>query len=426
MGRLAHTFAFSKALLYGWLTTLTLLALPLFSFHTTNMAWLLTSLVSVALALFGSFAAESRRASARPPIETTDARSSRHFGSHIVVFSVLTLVGSGLILVDQGSSLAGFDIENLQDKYVALTELANAGDTTGTYLSTLGNGLRAFFPLAVTSLVAFSCRSRRVGASVILSTLVGAAFYYSALATASRAYVIFMVVVIVMAAAMVRHPLLRRKGVLLAALVLGVVYLMTTMSQRLEGKLGDYEAVARDYLLTFFDADAQWLGNRVADYLGAPGMTIPLYLSHPLPEFSKLVADGTSQYSLGAHSLFLVLRPLKLIGIDLAPAQIQPDRPGMWWGMLGDLYLDFGVLFIVAYPLAVYAMVRTAKAVQPNSAYGLGFRSVTAAMLFASPFFGVINTFSFTYFGMLALAFTSARRTSQRSNVRVLQHSPLS
>jgi hypothetical protein len=297
---------------------------------------------------------------------------------------------------------------------LALVAISNEGDRPGTILSTIGTALRSFVYVAIVSLVAQTTQTRSMrGAWLPLFLLLGA-IILSAVATASRTFLLFCVLVAVVAGLLLKHPLLRRPGVLLAGVLACAAYLAVTTSQRIDAALGD-QTLALDYLGSFFDVTPGRFGNLIAAYGGAPGLAAALYLAHPLPEFSRLVADGSTQYSLGAHSLYLIVEPaLRLFGIDVPPDSQLVQRPGMWWGSFGDLYMDFGPGFVVAYPLMIFFMVRVAKRIGRRTVYGLSLQCVTAAMLFASPFFGVMNTYSFTYFGLLTLAWWHAGRVTQR------------
>jgi hypothetical protein len=397
----AHRMFLLRVLSAGWCIPLILLTLPVVTFNYADPFWMTVALATVGAVFAACWMAEGSPSEAFNQPWMRELPPVGQCRRAALVFSVLTCIGSMLILFDQRESLGTF--ENLQEKYLALVEIRNSGDRPGTVLSTIGTALRSFVYVAIVGFVAQTAQTRNMRQATLPLLLLLAAMALSAVATASRTYLIFCVLVAVMSGLLLRHPLLKRPGILLGVAAACSYYLMLTTNQRIDAAFGDVSPV--DVLTYFFDAELGSLGNFITNHTGAGGLAAVLYLSHPLPEFSRIVAEGSTQYALGAHSLYLIYAPaLRLFGIDIVPDVDLVQRPGMWWGTIGDLYMDFGPGFVVAYPLMIFLIVRVTKRIGRRTVYGLSLQCVTAAMLFASPFFGVMNTYSFSYFGLLALA----------------------
>lgn len=396
---------YSNSLVAGWAVPFCLLALPLFTFAVLDRFWFTIALCTIFAAILLCRVAEvpaGYRARATPTITLPSPGQCRRA---IYLFSFLTLMGSGLILIDQQGTLGDLAFANLQQRYIDIMLAARGGDRLGTGLSTVGTILRSSIYVAIVAMVALSRQSpglRRTGFAW-LSLLF--ALVVSEIVTASRTYVVFCVAIGVIAGFVVRHRSIRRIGTLFGLGFAAVVLFSITTSQRVEVTGGDL-TLANDVILGFFDVRPQWLGEWVGDVLGFPVVTGLLYMSHSLPEFSRLVADGSSQVALGGHSLYLIIAPLeRLVGIEpTLAANSLAQRPGMWWGALGDLYLDFGAAFVLAYPALMVLMTRVANALRGPDVFSLSVRCMTAAILFCSPFFGVLNAFSFTYVLLLGLA----------------------
>jgi hypothetical protein len=413
----------SNSLLCGWLVPASLLILPFFTFLIANVLWMLVAAGSVIAALFFARAAESKGGSAAdaaivlpPPAQCRRA---------VYVFSLMTIAGAMLILIDQQQTLGLLDISNLQQRYIELSVVTGEGERLGTWLSTVGNFLRAVVYIAVVAMVAYSKqvpglrRSLAPGAALVLALTI------SEIATASRTYVAFCLVLAIAAGFSVRHRLIRHLGILVMLGVLAVLLFSMTTAQRLEARQVDLE-VATEYLMGFFEVQMLPLGQLAVDWLGAPFVVGLLYMSHSVPEFSYLVAKGSSTLALGSHSLYLVFAPImRLVGIEpAAQSTALAERGGMWWGMLGDLYLDFGLGFIVAYPLLILLMIRVSQRLGQRDVFTLAIRCLTATMFFCSPFFGVLNSYSFTYLlllGLAALNIAMQRRAATRPHTPIEQ-----
>jgi hypothetical protein len=396
---------FSHSLMAGWAIPFTLLLLPLFQFRVQENFWFWVAVLTVVAAIMLSRAAEVPRNYAAIEPEQVLLPAPRQCRMAVFIFSALTVLGSMLIIIDQQGALTGLDVANLQQRYVELLVASRDGERLGTGLSTVGNFLRATVYIAIVAMVALSKQSaglRRTGFGWIALLM---AIGVSEVATASRTFVVFCVAIAVTAGFVVRHSQIRRVGSLFVIGIVAVVLFSITTNQRIDATGGEAD-LALDFVTSLFEVELQGLGRVVADYMGFPVITGLLYLSHSLPEFSRLVADGSSQLALGQHSLYLIIAPVeRLIGMEPAmPANMLAQRPGMWWGALGDLYLDFGVAFVLVYPLLMAGMIRVAQAFRGRDVFSLALRCMTAAIFFCTPYFGILNAFSFTYVLLLVLA----------------------
>ncbi len=88
------------------------------------------------------------------------------------------------------------------------------------------------------------------------------------------------------------------------------------------------------------------------------------------------------------------------------------SNAGLWWGFLGDMYLDFGDFYFIAYLCALFVMIRVARGFESSGVFGLAFRALTVSMILIVPFTGIFNTYAVSYFALLILAVLEKR--SQR------------
>jgi hypothetical protein len=400
---------YSNSLIAGWAIPACLLTLPLFTFLVLDRFWFVVAILTVIAAIAVCRVAEVPATYRVMPKPEPMLPSPRECSKAVYLFSLLTLVGSVLIIVDQQSSLGELSPANLQQRYVDITLASREGERLGTGLSTIGTMMRSTIYIAIVAMVALSKHRpgfRRTGLEwlALLSAIA-----VCEIATASRTLVFMCVSIGVIAGFALRHRVIRRLGTLCGLGAIAVLMFSITTNQRFEVTGGD-PAFATDIIYAFFDVQPQSLGRWIGDQLGFPIVTGLLYMSHPLPEFSRLVADGSTTVALGGHSLYLVITPLeRLVGIEpTLAANSLARRPGMWWGGLGDLYFDFGVGFVLAYPAVVFLMVRVARALRGPDVFSLTVRCMTAAILFCSPFFGVFNAFSFAYLLLLGFAVLNA------------------
>lgn len=411
----------SGSLAAGWAIPFTLLALPLFRFGVEDRPWMIVAIVTALVAIWLCFSSEH----ARTPVVGAAPRlpSPRQCRKAVYLFSTLTVVGAVLILIDQQGTIGLDSITNLQQRYIEQILASQDGGPLGTWISTVGTILRSTIYVAIVAMVALSSQSRSPWRNGMAWAAIAFAIAASEIATASRTLVVFCVTIAVIAGFAVRHPFLRRLGTLFALGCVAVILFAVTTQQRFEASGGE-EGFALAVIQKLFDVDLDWMGQWVADHAGFPIVTGLLYLSHSVPEFSRLVADNSSQVALGGHSLYLVIAPLeRMVGMEAGtPANFLAQRPGMWWGALGDLYLDFGIAFVVMFPALVVALTRMANSLRSNDVFSLTFRCMTAAIFFCSPYFGVLNAFSFTYLMVIGLALLHV--TLRRRPAIELRHPP--
>lgn len=373
------------------------------------------------------------KAASKSEIESMSRQKSLQIttNSHariVVIFSFLSLVGCYLVSQQQLSYLAESNFDNLQTRYIALVDASLQGNATSSILSSLGNVARSFFFIAITSFVAVTTERRSTLTKMFLGALVLFALSQNFQVSVSRLQLLFFLICGWVAAVQIDHPILRRKAaiIILASIVAGVFLVSSTM-QRFEAMYGDTD-LAAEYMQTFFGVEMQPLGNAILEHLGIGIFTLSLYLTQGIPELLRLMSNNASPYSMGAHSLYLLLSPpLRIFGVNLGADAPLITNQGSWWGLMGDLYLDFGVLFPVAYLAALYGMVRIAIKYGNGPVFGLAFRALTIAMIFAIPYIGIFNTYSVSYVGIAILAAYEQVRLNRLQLIRKtapLQYKP--
>ena len=402
MRKSSSSRTYSKLYVFGWVPLLTLLALPLVRFVDVS-GWQIAGVLLLVLAGYGVVVAAERTGRAPPDPDISRATTRAHARA-VIVFSVLSVIGCQMVLQEQASYLGDASFENLQERYIALVESSLDGSATSSLLSSVGNILRAFFFVAVTSFVALVKAESSWSKRVALAALLVFALAENFLLNVSRLQLMFFLVAAVVATFMVGHPILRRKWTIAAMLAVLVGFLVFTTNQRLDAKFSDASAAA-EYVATFFGVDMLPMGRSLVDEFGIAAFSLVLYVSQSVPELLRLMANNQSPYSLGAHSLYLLLAPLvRIVGVDLAAGRELISNQGFWWGFLGDLYLDFGVLFPLAFMLILWTMVRVVQRIGRGPVYGLALRSLTGGMFLILPYTGIFNTYAVSYFAIAALA----------------------
>lgn len=392
---------YSRAYAWGWAPVLVLLALPIASFTALSALQIAGVLVLIAAGHAVLLHGEHRRRLATPVL----AAPPQAYWRAVWCFSILSIVGCWLVAREQASILGDSSFENLQERYVAMVQASLEGNSSSSILSSIGNLVRSFFFVALVAFVAYTRTSAARWKKLIAAALIGLALAENFQLNVSRLQFIFYIICLAIAAHIVAHPWLKKKWPIVTVAGLLSIFMVITTNQRFTASFGD-DSVAADYIARLFGVQILPLGSHVIDQLGVAVFTLSIYLSQSVAELIRLIADNPSPYALGRHSLFLVISPvLRLIGFPLTPGADAPlTNQGLWWGFMGDLYIDFGILFPVAFLLVMWLMARTAIRFGTGPVYGLTLRCLTAGMLFVVPYTGIFNTYAVSYFGILALA----------------------
>jgi hypothetical protein len=387
---------------------LVLFVAPIVSYSdiSSGYAWWVLTLVSAgyAVTMFAGRRAVNRQALGReyPMRAKTLFRLS-------VLFSVLSLIGGQLVLSEQSNYLGGLSFDNLEERYLALIHSSYEGSATNSIWSTLGNLMKSLFFVAVTAIVVYTKIERSWLRRIVASAIVVAALLQSFFVNVSRLQFVFFLINAAVAAVLVGHPILRQKKWLIGAAVVCVLFIIRTTDQRLAGTFDD-DSLAAAATVGLFGADVQPLGQYIVDHLGLSAFILVMYISQAIPEFVRLVIYNSSPHALGAHSLFLIVAPIaRALGSPLTQDMSAISNAGLWWGFLGDMYLDFGDFYFVAYLCVLFAMIRVARSFESSGIFGLTFRALTGSMILIIPFTGIFNTYAVSYFALLILAVLEKR-----------------
>lgn len=403
-----HASIYSKAYLLGWSLPLLLFVSPIVSYSDISSGyawWVLTVVVAgYAVSVFAS-----RNAANRRTLRIEHPMRSGSLLQLAVFFSILSFIGGLLVLSEQSNFLGGWSFDNLEERYLALIQSSSEGSATNSIWSTLGNLMRSVFFVAVTAIVVYTKIERSWLRRIVASAIVAAALLQSFFVNVSRLQFFFFLINAATAAILVGHPILKQKKWLIAAAVVCVLFLIRTTDQRLASTFDD-DSFAATAMVGLFGADLQPLGEFIVDHLGLSAFILVMYISQAIPEFVRLVIYNPSPHALGAHSLFLVVAPIaRVLGSPLTPDMSAISNQGLWWGFLGDMYLDFGAFYFVAYLCALFVMIRVARGFESGGVFGLTFRAMTVSMILIIPFTGIFNTYAVSYFVLLFLAVLEKR-----------------
>lgn len=394
---------YAKAYLIGWILPVAFFAAPIATYADVsigNVAWVLTIIVAgyVVSALTGASAANSQHNS------EDFQRRSRLLLRVAIVFSILSLIGGQLVLMEQSNFLGTGTFDDLQERYIALIQSSLEETATHSVWSTIGNLMRSIFFVAIASLVVYTKIDRSFLRRVAISCFVGAALLQSFFVNISRLQFVFYLIYAAVVAYFVGHPILKRVKLLITAAVACSVFLIVTTDQRISNTFADSSAAA-DYMAAFFGVDLQPWGQDIVEHLGLSTLVLVIYFSESIPEFIRLMIYNHSPYALGAHSFFPVLSPLaRIIEAPLKVDMSAISNQGLWWGFLGDLYIDFGAFYFVAYLFVLFVMIRVARGFAASGIFGLSFRALTVSMILIIPFTGIFNTYSVSYVLLLIFA----------------------
>lgn len=396
--------AYSKGYAAGWAPQILLILAPIVSFKDLSGTQISALILLVILGYFIIKSASKTEIKSELRQNYLQNINNSH-ALVVIIFSFLSLIGCYLVSQQQESYLDGSAFDNLQTRYIALVDASLQGNATSSILSSLGNLARSFFFIAITSFVVVTTERRSTLTKLLLGTLVLFALAQNFQVSVSRLQLVFYLICGWVAAVQIGHPILRRKApiIIVASVVTGLFLVSSTM-QRFEAMYGNSN-LAAEYMQTFFGVEMKPLGNAILDHLGVAVFTLSLYIAQGIPELLRLMSNNASPYSMGGHSLYLLLSPpLRIFGVNLGADTPLITNQGSWWGLMGDLYLDFGVLFPIAYLVILYGMVRIAIKYGNGPVYGLAFRALTIGMIFAIPYIGIFNTYSVSYVGIAILA----------------------
>lgn len=401
-GRPRPPRTYSRAYLGGWCLPILFYAAPITGYADVDPQSIATVLLVVVVGYVAIWIAESRPMR-HGVVSREQAVTPRRYWRIVLFFSVLSLIGGQLVLTEQANFLGGFSFENLQERYIALIASSNEGSATHSLASTIGNLLRATFFVAVGVYVLYTKVDRSFLRRGVATIIVGAALAQSFFVNVSRLQFVFYLIYAVVVASQIRHPMLRHKNWILAGAAVCVLFLVRTTDQRL-ATFAD-SSVAADAMMGLFGADLQWFGQYILDHVGLAALILSLYMTQGIPEFVRLVAYNASPYALGSQSFFLVVAPLaRALGSPLQVDMTLISNQGLWWGLLGDLYLDVGEFYPIAYPLVLYAMVRIARRYEQDGPFALAFRALTVALILIVPYTGIFNTFAASYLALWGFA----------------------
>lgn len=330
-------------------------------------------------------------------------RSSNSFLKVTIFFSLVSILGCQLIFIDRNESLGDVLFGSMQERYIALVEDSLKGLTSSSLLSTIGNLMRSFAFIAISSAIIAGKNLKSFAVRYILYSLIFFIIYENYAVNASRVQMIFYAVFCIISFSMSNKFFLRFPPLLFLIIGAGSSFLIISTSQRLALIYGGLPSLM-DHFQSYFGVAMMPLGSFVFDFLSPPFFILYLYIIQPLPELLRLISLNESPYFLGVHSFFLIATPLlRFFGINILGAA-DISNQGMWWGLMGDLYIDFGNFFPLFFIGTMYLMVAISKRFEGGEIFGFSLKAMTIAMIMVSPFIGPFNTFSVSYFALLVLA----------------------
>lgn len=401
---------YSRGYIAGWAPQILLILAPIVSFPDLSIIQISGIILLVISGYFIVKFANKSEFQSKSEIKYCQSHSPFH-GRIVFFFSLLSLMGCYLVGQQQSVYLNGAEFDNLQGRYIALVDASLQGTTISSVLSSLGNLARSFFFIAITSFVAVTMERRSILFKLLLGALVALTLVVNFQVSVSRLQLGFFLLCGCAAAAEMGHPILRFKIALVTLVgVAAAWFLVFSTTQRFEAMYGNSD-IAAVYMQIFFGVEMKALGSAILEYFGVATFTLILYISQGIPELLRLIGNNASPYSLGGHSFFLLFSPIfRIFGVNLGADAQSMTNQGAWWGFLGDLYIDFGIMFPVAYLCALYGMVRLAIKFGNGPIYGLAFRALTISLILMAPYIGIFNTYSVSYVAIAILAVYEHRR----------------
>jgi len=415
---------FSGLYLLGWMPLVALLLLPVVSF-TGIPAYQIAAVLALVCAGYITVKWTEKSTPAKFISAPATPVPAAHYLRAILIFSTLSIIGCQLVLREQATTFGDASFENLQERYVALIEASLNGTATSSIWSTIGNLIRALFFVALTAYVSFTKHETSRWKKLAATAVIAFTLFENFQVNVSRLQFVFYIVLMVVVAVRIDHPLLKKKWPIIIVGSALFIFLAYTATQRFDATFGDRQ-VAADYIANLFGVEVLTPGRWLIEYLGLGVFSVLMYLAQGIPEVIRLITNNNSPYALGTHSLFLVVSPLmRLIGMPLAPNSVEISNQGLWWGFLGDLYLDFGVLFPIMFLVILHVMVRVAARFGTGPIYGMTLRCLTGGMLLIVPYTGIFNTYSVSYFCILMLAIGERHKASSRRRSRRAASHPI-
>lgn len=326
-----------------------------------------------------------------------------------IFFAFLSILGCQLIIFDRNESFVDIFLNATQERYISIIEASSKG-LESSLLSTFGNLFRSFVFIVISSATIAGKNIRSSFLRYLLYALIIFIIYQNYMINVSRVQLIFYLIFWIVSFRLSSNLFFRITPLFIFMILIISIFLVLSTSQRLELMYGNVFSIS-NHMLGYFGVNMLPIGSIVFDFLSPPFLVLYLYLIQPLPELVRLISLNDSPYLLGMHSFYLLAAPfLRIFGIHIPV--IEMTNQGMWWGLMGDLYIDFGYFFPFSYVFTLFMMVWIAKRYGGGPIFGFSLRVMTVSIILISPFIGPFNTFSVSYIGVLALAvFESALKS---------------
>lgn len=328
------------------------------------------------------------------------------YSNAAVLFWMLIILGVlGNEFLAAGYSVSGIGVEGAtaQQSYVDALEKQLAGELSTGALGTLGQLLRLAIPFALIVGVRLIYQSTSLSTKALVLSAMAASSYHSYMSTFSRGQLLFSLVCVAMALLMLPVPKRKLAGVAAVLVVCAGFFYAVSADQRIQA-LG----LEPDQQLAILERVFETAPTSVSVYVGElspAALGLVNYFTHSIPEAAKLLEAGQTPLLAGNMSFFSAKNAIgRLLGYETEIDLDSLERINVWYTMLGDLYIDFGLLGLWLFVPMMLLMHGLASLLREKGWWGDVHYILTAAFFALSPLYSVFYGFSLVYLISLFLA----------------------
>jgi hypothetical protein len=310
---------------------------------------------------------------------------------------------------------SGIDLQDVsvQDLYLAvLNQQSDNALETGT-LGSIAQILRLAQPFAIIFGVLLAYLETRIHLKMMALFVLAASIEFAYACTFSRGLMLFYVAC--MALSTWTLPIERKKIALVAvAIVLaGALFYVSSATDR-STAMGIDQSQQIYALEGLFDFESNPISRLIVDTTNPQVLGLILYFTHSLAEGSRLIGAGYSPLLMGGYSFFPYINPIKrILGINNVIDLSSLEHENAWYCMVGDMYIDFGALVVVAFPVLIILMFKSALKYKSCGLWGYAHFIVTGVFLALSPLYSVFNSQGLVYAASLTLAYGNWQRSKK-------------
>ena len=331
--------------------------------------------------------------------------NTKYLRGSFYVLACIAITGHYLLRLSYSQS--GIDVVGgeVQELYVAVLDLQSEGSLQSGALGTIGQLLRTAQPFVLICGVMLLYRERGMIHKLFVAAILSGSAFFGYLASFSRGSMMFYLACVLLTAWCM--PGSRRKLILYggALVFTGTIFFVSSARDRILLK-GIDEGVQTEALQVLFDCSGTSASDVLEEIGGPETLGLILYLTSPLAEGTHLIMAEASPLMLGGFTFFPFVNPVKrMVGANTELRVDKLDHPNVWFTAVGELYLDFGLMTFIVFPVLAVSMFWLAIFYRAGGLWGDAHYIVTSVFFALFPLYSVFHSFGLVYATSLVLAY---------------------